>query len=403
MKITDSSASALKLTAGKSDQIWFDSDGSGFGVRLKSGGVRRKSGGSRKFVFQYRYGGKSWRETLGTVGAMSVKEARAKANKFRVMLDNGINPAAERESERAAATLTFSALRTEYLAARKGDCKPSSHAHITDMLTRLWKPLDGLPVGQITRATVADKLRTIATKSGAVGANRARSALSAFFAWCIGEGYCDDNPVTGTNKSAEKSRERTLTDAELGAIWNAAPEGDYGDIVRLLILTGQRRDEIGGLQWSEIGPDAIKLPGARTKNGRAHDVPLSTPAKAVLDARQRLAGREFVFGRGEGSYSGWSRSKARLDAELPGVEDWRLHDLRRTAATRMADLGVAPHVIEAVLNHVSGHKAGVAGVYNRSLYPAERKAALDLWAGHVLACAAKARGENVVSIAGARA
>ncbi len=202
-------------------------------------------------------------------------------------------------------------------------------------------------------------------------------------------------------RARKKPREHTLTDAELATIWNAAAENGYGRIVKLLMLTAQRRDEIGGLRWDEIDTQAglISLPAERTKNSRAHDVPLSRMALDTLEAQPRMAGRGLVFGEGEGPFSAWSRSKDRFDEKLgETVKPWTLHDLRRTAATRMADLGVQPHVIEAVLNHVSGHKGGVAGIYNRSTYAAEKKAALDLWAGHIKIIAAKAKGANVTRL-----
>jgi len=141
----------------------------------------------------------------------------------------------------------------------------------------------------------------------------------------------------------------------------------------------------------------IALPGRRTKNGRPHDVPLSRAALEALSGHPRRDDRDLVFGEGEGSFSGWSKAKTALD-ERCRVKDWTLHDLRRTAATRMADLGVQPHVIEAVLNHVSGHKAGVAGIYNRSTYAAEKRAALDLWANHLMVAIAQADGSNVTKL-----
>jgi integrase len=188
-----------------------------------------------------------------------------------------------------------------------------------------------------------------------------------------------------------------LGDAELVKIWNAAPDSDFGRIVKLLVLTGQRRDEIADLQRAEIGDAVLALPAARTKNGRAHDVPLSAQALAVLGDHPERVGRTYAFGDGEGGFSGFSRAKERLD-EACGVIDWTLHDLRRTMATRMADLGVQPHVIEATLNHVSGHKAGVAGVYNRSTYAAEKRAALDLWGTHVQMLLARLEGANVTAL-----
>ena len=147
--------------------------------------------------------------------------------------------------------------------------------------------------------------------------------------------------------------------------------------------------EIGGLRWSEIDLEtgAIHLPAERTKNGKAHMVPLSKPARAILQSRPRLAGRDHVFGLGEG-FSGWSASKAALDASLPKLADWTLHDLRRTAVTSMAELGTAPHVIEAVVNHLSGTKGGIAGVYNRANHYNERREALELWAKHLMSLVA---------------
>jgi integrase len=219
----------------------------------------------------------------------------------------------------------------------------------------------------------------------------------------MGEGYADSNPVIGTNRaSTGASRDRILKDGELVKIWSACRDDDFGWIVRLLMLTAQRRDEIAGLRRSEIEEDEdenklIALPKERTKNSRPHDVPLSAQALAVLDEIEEDDERDLIFGYGEGGFSGYSKAKAALD-ERCGVSDWTLHDLRRTAATRMADLGVQPHVIEAVLNHVSGHKAGVAGIYNRSTYAKEKRAALDLWGSHIQTLLAKAEGANVTRL-----
>jgi integrase len=173
-------------------------------------------------------------------------------------------------------------------------------------------------------------------------------------------------------------------------------DNDHGRIVRLLILTGCRRDEIGSLRWAEIDKESrmIVLPGERTKNSRTHHVPLSKIALDIIEAIPRGVSRDFVFGEGKGGFSGWSKAKAALDAQL-GLKPWRLHDLRRTASTRMGDSGVQPHIIEAVINHVSGHKAGVAGVYNRSTYENEKRAALDALSNYLMVAVAKAGGGNL--------
>lgn len=144
------------------------------------------------------------------------------------------------------------------------------------------------------------------------------------------------------------------------------------------------------MTWDEVDLASAtwRIGGNRTKNARTHDVPLASQAVGILRTVERRDGRALVFGSRNGPFSGWSKAKASLDARMSAAlghapPPWRLHDIRRTVATRLADLGVLPHVIEAVLNHVSGHKAGVAGVYNRSTYAGEKRAALDLWASHV--------------------
>jgi integrase len=177
-----------------------------------------------------------------------------------------------------------------------------------------------------------------------------------------------------------------LAEHELGPIWWAAENlGHYTPIIRLLMLTGQRAAEIGGLQWSEINMAArqIELPAARTKNKRAHLVPLAPLALAQLPEPRE--GFPNVFGqvRGRG-FSGWSKGKALLDAKLIGMKPWTPHDLRRTFCTLMNDKSIAlPHIIEACVNHISGHKGGVAGVYNRAQYAEQKRAALEAWAAEL--------------------
>ena len=214
------------------------------------------------------------------------------------------------------------------------------------------------------------------------------------------EGLTDANPVTNTNKFVVTgARERVLNDDELRAIWNAADgAGQYGVIIKLLTLTACRREEIGALRWSEIDLDRaiISLPSARTKNARPFDVPLSATALAVLETHPRRED-DFVFGRRDG-FRGWADAKTALDRRIK-VAPWRAHDLRRKAATRMADIGVLPHVIEAVLNHQSGAKAGIAGVYNRAMYESEKRDAANRWAEHLLSIV-EGRTAKVVAFAG---
>lgn len=394
MKLTQTSVGKITLPKDESDKIFFDDEISGFGLRVRAGG-------SRKWVVHYRQGGIQRRHTLGPASVLTVDQARHKARKVLVDVGEGKDPAAAKAEKRASSALIFKSVMEDYLSARQRDMKPRSHAETARHLREQWKPLHGLAVGGVSRSVVAARLRIITEQSGPIAANRARASLSAFYAWAIGEGLCEANPVIGTNKQAETNRERVLTDAELAKVWLATSDNSYGRIVRLLILTGQRREEVGGLRWKEIdtAKALIALPPDRTKNGRSHDVPLSQTALDALKAQPRIAGRDLVFGEGEGGYSGWSKSKKALDEKLgKGVSGWTLHDLRRTAATRMADIGIQPHVIEAVLNHVSGHKAGVAGIYNRASYATEKRAALDQWASHVATVVAQAQGANVTRL-----
>jgi len=216
-----------------------------------------------------------------------------------------------------------------------------------------------------------------------------RASLSAFFGWVIREGIRlpEGNVASYTNKREEKSRDRVLSDGEIKTIWKACHDDDYAAILRLLILTGQRASEIAELRWDEVHDEQIVLPAERTKNGRSHIIPLSEPAAAII-AKFPRGDRRYVFGRDDTGFQGWAKAKARIDVLIAGdrkpLAHWTPHDLRRTVATRMAELGVQPHIIEAVLNHVSGHKAGVAGIYNRASYDKEKRAALSLWAEHVL-------------------
>jgi integrase len=174
-----------------------------------------------------------------------------------------------------------------------------------------------------------------------------------------------------------------LTQEELRKLWHSLDDSPFSDIVRLLLLTGQRRNEIGHLQWGEIdlARKLITIPASRAKNGREHSVPLSGQALAILVQQPRRNSSAFLFSDVEG-FKNWGAAKQRLDQRLP-IAPWTLHDLRRSASTWMAEIGVLPHIVEAVLNHRSGHKQGVAGRYNWAKYADEMRFALQRWADHV--------------------
>jgi integrase len=221
----------------------------------------------------------------------------------------------------------------------------------------------------------------------------------------MGEGLIESNPVVGTTRLEEKSRERVLGLDELRQIWSALPDSDYGRILKLLLLTGARAGEIAGLRRDELRDGAILLPGTRTKNHREHLIPLSGPASATTAAalKQRGDKRNLVFGQGVGPFSGWSNCKEVLDrriAEAAGkpLTPWRIHDLRRSFATHAAAIGIQPHIVEVLLGHVStGPRSGVAGIYNRHAYEAEQRTALERWAEYLMAVV-EGRHSNIATL-----
>ena len=387
MKLTQATTAALTLPDGKSEVITFDSDLRGLGLRIRRGGART-------WVFQYKLGAQHRRITLGNAAVLTVTQARKTAAELHAMVRLGRDPAGEKAEGRLRAGETMAAALGPYLARQREHLKPRSYVEVERHLLNYAKPLLGLQLTRIDRRTIAARLSTVAAAKGAVSGNRMRTSLSAFLSWAVREGLIETNPAIGTNRQAEKSRERVLNDDELKTIWNAtAGDDDYSAIVRLLMLTGQRANEIAALRWSEIFGDRIVLPASRTKNARAHTIPITATVQAILDGRQRRDD-DFVFGRRDGRpFSGWGTRKAALDQRISAMgirleHYWTHHDLRRTMATWLAESGTAPpHIIEAVLNHVGGHKAGIAGIYNRANYEPQKRIALQGWADHITSVA----------------
>ena len=323
---------------------------------------------------------------ISIVEVFSPDEARKVAREHLAKARLGQDPQREKHVARAQAKVTLTATIEAYLKAKQTELRPKSLDELTRYLRMHWRPLHGLPIHQIARRDIAARLGELVHESGPVAAARARGALSSLFAWAIGAGLAEQNPVIGTNQpAATRRRERVLSDAELADVWKACRDDDYGRIVRLLILTGARRQEVGGMRWNELDREQgiWTIPSERAKNGRAHALPLPTMAWEIIERIPQRADVEHLFGRGgRQGFVGFQKSKRMLDGRLM-LSHWSAHDLRRTFATRLGDLGTPPHVIEALLNHTSGFRRGVAGTYNRALYQNEMRAALAMWSDHL--------------------
>ena len=371
------------------DCIIFDPTMAGFGLRIRN----RKH---RTLIAQYKIGNQHRRINLGTVGKVDFEDARKQARKIFGQVADDKDPA-EKKPKPHAYSLGIAV--TQYLEARRDALKGGTYTAQVRYLNEHWADLHDMPLSGITRADVATILTTIAKDRGPVAANRARAVLSKFFWWAIGEGLCDANPVVGTNVRDENDpRERSLSDMEAAAAWLAAPDSDYGWILKLILLTGCRRAEVGDLKWSEIDFEArtITLPRERTKNHQQHTLPLSEPAMEILNSIPHRDGREYLFGRiGPAGFTNWSMSKEDFDRIVNLKEPWTLHDLRRTVRTGLGKLGVQPHIAEAVLNHLPPK---LIRTYDRNTYAAEKRDALDKWAAHLKVAVAQATGANVTAL-----
>jgi len=353
---------------------YFDLGYSGLALCVGHGGVK-------SFKHYYR-APKLKHDTIGRWPGVSLAGARESWRQTRERLARGEAPL------RSKSSLLFGTAIDEWFKRDMGPRnKQSSLKQISRIIGRDLLPAWGeRAVDTITDVDVAELLDGIRDRGAGVKANRVHAALHRFFKWAAGPGrkYIRENPMTGLQRTKEVSRDHVVNDADLAKIWIGADKVPmHGDMVKLLILTGARREEIGALRWSEIKGDYIELANGRTKTGNGHIIPLSTQAKEILASVKRKAGSEFVFTLGGSKpVTGWSRAKVSID-EAAGVTGWRLHDLRRTVATGMQKLGVGLQVVEAVLGHTSGSRAGIIGVYQRHAYADEKRRALEAWGQHV--------------------
>ncbi|MGD0531476.1 MAG: integrase arm-type DNA-binding domain-containing protein [Methyloceanibacter sp.] len=365
--------------------------------------LRVSYGGGKSWIFFYRIGGRLRRMTLGTYPALSLAEAREAWRDARQEAQRGRDPAImARKMERGATD--FQNVFEEWM--RRDQAEHRTAAEVKRMFERYALPAWGRrAIEGIGRRDVLDVIDAIADKGAVAMARRVQSRLNRLFVWCVGRGILTLNPMQGLPKPhSDIKRDRVLSDDELAAVWRGAEAmgWPYGRAVQLLILTGARREEIGRLRWSEVQGDTIHLEGARTKTGKAHLIPLSTPAMALLEDAPRVAGSDYVFTiSGRAPIRGWSWAKIQLD-ELAPISAWRIHDLRRTVATGMQKLGVVLQVVEAALGHTAGSRGGIVGIYQGHDYANEKRAALEAWGAHVVDLVEDREPGKVVPFGGKR-
>ena len=352
--------------------------------------------GSKSWAHRYPFNGERRKDTLGSASDLTLAAARRLVAEARHQLEQGIDPAAHRRAAHATAVEMAERHETdsvEALAAlfiERHAKKRRTWQQTEDTFRRLILPQwRGRTVHDIRRRDVIELVEGIATDRPYM-ANRTLATLSKFFGWCVARDILEVSPASGIDQPGqETARERVLSDDELRRLWLAAgdpPEGSFGLMVKLLLLLGQRRGEVAGMRWSEIGDDRIwRLSGARTKNGKSHQVPLASPAWSLIQAQPRFVDSDFVLTLdGRRPIIGFGRAKRRLSGKAGiAADSWRLHDLRRTSASGLQRLGVRAEVIERCLNHISGIYRGVSGTYQRDLLIEETTAALERWADHV--------------------
>ncbi len=380
LKLTKSSIDVLPTPS--SDVIYWDAAFPGFGLKVTPKG-------RKVFVVLYRTGGagsKLRKYTIGPYGRVTLHQARVAAQKvFAAKLEGRDLAAEKREARRRVVADRVEDLLETFILQHVSQNR--SAYEISRLLRReMGKPWSGRSIHEITKRDVVDVISAIEQRGAPGTANKTLKVIKTFLRWCVGRAVLDRSPAEGVPMPAKVvTRDRVLTDGELAQVILAARQmsGPYGGIVELLALTGQRREEVAAMTWEELDLHrrVWTLPKSRTKNAKEHAVHLSEQSMAVL-LRTTVRG-PFVFTvLGSKPFREFSRTKRQID-ELSGVTGWRLHDLRRTCVSGMARLGIAPHVADKILNHQSGTISGVAAVYQRHEFLAERQAALDLWGAHI--------------------
>lgn len=359
--------------------------------------------GAKSWAARYRAPetGKPAKLTIGRFPAIGLADARKAAGEALRAVSEGEDPAALKVVTKAKAadrSDTVAALLDEFLKRHvKANNKATTAREHERLIERDLKPAWGArKVEKITRRDVIALLDAVKDRGAEITANRVLALVRVWFNWMISRGIVNSSPVAGVKApTAERSRDRILTDREIILFWQGTDKlgFPFGAMARLLLLTGQRREEVAGMRWSELDLDGEPhwtLERVRTKNGKPHVVPLSPLAVEILRALPRMHGCDYVFStNGKTHVSGYSRAKSILDRQIAAlaeaeIPEWRFHDLRRTAASVMARLSIPVHVVEAILNHQTGKISGVAAIYNRYEYADEKRHGLETLAKFIL-------------------
>jgi integrase len=370
MRITASTIAALQLGEAQTDAIYFDDELKGFGIRL-----RRGAGGEvRQWIVQWKVGRATRRRKLGAANVLSLAQAREAAKRILAKVALGEDVQADRRKRRSLDVRTLKVVATAYIDDRKDAWAEHTLIETERYLVtrpRYFGPLHSKPIDLIRKEDIAGRIAVVKRESGVAAAKRARAALSACFTWAMRMGLASANPVIGTIDFEIEARERVLSMVEVVAIWNSCGDqyDPYSKIIKLLLLTGCRRAEIGDMCWREIdeGRGVWTIPASRAKTGKARAIPLLPMIADILAEIPKLASRDLVFGvRGRHGFTDWARGKAALD-QRSGIDGWVVHDLRRSCATHMAEeLRIEPHIIELLLGHE--FRSGVQKTYNRAPY-----------------------------------
>ncbi len=358
---------------------FFDDIVRGLVLRVSPQGVK---------AWNYVYTGEAkTRVTIGRYPGIDLEAARGKALKLASQVAEGHDPAGTRRANRAA--ITFAELASEFMEKHSKRHKRSWAEDERMLGTDAFAKLNPKKAREITAREVRDIVEAKVEAGAPTSGNRHLALIRKLFSWAVDNDFVEVNPAAGIRPpSRPVHRDRVLSEDEIRAVWNALPGAALRpvtkDIFRLLLLTGQRSGEVAGMRRGEVDVDKATwtIPPERAKNGRRHVVPLSDAALAIVEGRLAVvddAPDTPLLAFIDEPMASNAVAHAARKLQVTG-EGWSPHDLRRSVATGMAEIGVLPHIVETVLNHVSGFRAGVAGVYNRAFYDAEKRRALDLWA-----------------------